>query len=90
MDGEACYHLQGVPDMKELIKLPGITDLLKDPGTGQQIRTVDELADAKAVFDFYIRKKDYFMKRSVAYIEVRADARPDKARIRAGRATGSR
>ncbi len=72
IDGEACYHLQGVPDMKELVKLPGITDLLKDPSTGQQLRTVDELADAKAVFDFYVRKKDNYMKQSHAYIEVRA------------------
>ncbi len=72
VDGEACYHLRGEPDMKELVKLPGITDLLKDPGTGQQIRSVDELADAKAVFDFYIRKKDYYMKQSKASIDVRA------------------
>lgn len=72
VDGEACYHLRGVPNMKELVKLPGITDLLKDPGTGEQIRTVDELADAKAVFDFFIRKKDYYMKQSKAVIEVRA------------------
>ncbi len=72
VDGEACYHLQGIPNMKELVKLPGITDLLKDPGTGNQIRTVDELADAKAVFDFFIRKKDNYMKQSKAFIEVRA------------------
>ena len=72
VDGESCYHLQGVPDMKALIKLPGITDLLKDPATGKQIRTVDELADSKAVFDFYIRTKDYYMKQSKALIEVRA------------------
>lgn len=72
IDGEACFHLQGVPDMKELIKLPGITDLLKDPATGQQLRTVDELADAKAVFDFYVRKKDHYIKQSRAFIEMRA------------------
>ena len=72
IDGEGCYHLQAVPDMKQLVKLPGITDLLKDPTTGKQIRTVDELTDLKAVFDFYIRKKDSYMKRSSAMLEVRA------------------
>jgi hypothetical protein len=72
VEGEPCYHLQGVPDMKELVKLPGITDLLKDPNTGKQLRTVDELVDSKAVFDFYVRKKDYYMKRSEAKVEVRA------------------
>ncbi len=72
VEGEPCYHLQGVPNMKELIKLPGITDLLKDPNTGKQLRTVDELADSKAVFDFFVRKKDYYMKRSEARVEVRA------------------
>jgi hypothetical protein len=73
IDGEACYHLQGIPSMKDLIKLPGITDLLKDPATGQQLRTVDELADLKGIFDFYIRKGDYFWKRTRVYIEMRAD-----------------
>lgn len=73
IDGEACYHLQGIPSMKDLIKLPGITDLLKDPATGTQLRTVDDLADLKGVFDFYIRKKDSFWKRTQAYIEMRAD-----------------
>jgi hypothetical protein len=72
IDGEGCYHLQAVPDMKQLVKLPGITDLLKDPTTGKQIRTVDELADLKAVLDFYIRKKDSYMKRMSALVEVRA------------------
>ena len=73
IDGEACFHLQAVPSMKDLIKLPGITDLLKDPATGQQLRTVDELSDLKGIFDIFIRKSDSFWKRTQAYIEMRAD-----------------
>lgn len=71
VQGESCYHLRAVPDMDELIKLPGITDLLKD-SSGQQVRTVDELKDIKATFDFYIRTKDYYFKMSAGDIEVRA------------------
>ncbi len=72
IEGEPCFHLQGIPDMKELVKLPGITDLLKNPTTGEQIRTVDELAEAKTSLDFFIQKKDYFIKRSQASIGIRA------------------
>jgi Family of unknown function (DUF6612) len=72
IDGEACYHLRAVPNMKDLVKLPGITDLLKDQ-SGQQQRTVDALADLKGVFDIYVRKSDYFWKRTQAVIEMRAD-----------------
>ncbi|MBU1671718.1 MAG: hypothetical protein KKF41_01080 [Actinobacteria bacterium] len=71
VEGEACYHLKAVPDMEELIKLPGITDLLKD-SSGNQVRTVDELKDLKATFDFYIRVKDYYFKMSAGDVEVRA------------------
>ncbi|MDD5748141.1 MAG: LppX_LprAFG lipoprotein [Actinomycetota bacterium] len=63
IDGEACYHIEGIPDMKELVKQPGITDLMKDP-SGKQIRTIDEVADIRAEFHYYIRKGDMFFKRS--------------------------
>lgn len=72
VNNQDCYHLRAVPDMKELIELPGIADLLKDPATGRQIRTTDELLEMKATFDFYIRKSDKFMVKSAAVIEVRA------------------
>lgn len=72
IDGEACYHLQGEPDMKEFVKLPIITDLLKDE-SGNQVRTVDELSAAKVVFDFYILKKNGFYKRETANIKIKAD-----------------
>ena len=68
IDGEAVYHIRAIPDMKELVKKPGITDLLKDP-TGKQIRTVDEIEEMKVVFDFYVLKKNDFFKRSVTLVE---------------------
>lgn len=71
VQGEGCFHIEGVPDMKTLVKQPGITDLLKDP-TGKQIRTVDELVETKAVFDFYIMKQNSYFKRSTATVESRA------------------
>lgn len=70
IDGEDCYHIKGVPNMDELVKQPGISDLLKDP-TGQQIRTVDELKDMKVVFDYYIRTKDSYFKRAVTTVEAK-------------------
>jgi len=42
IDGDDCHHVMGVPNMKELVKQPGIVDLMKDP-TGKQVRTIDEL-----------------------------------------------
>lgn len=72
IDGEACYHLQGVPDMKEFVKLPIITDLLKNE-EGKQVRTVDELSAAKVLFDFYVLKKNSFYKRETANIKIKAD-----------------
>lgn len=71
VDGEGCYHVRGIPDMKALVKLPGVTDLLKDP-EGNQVRTVDELEDVKAVFDFYIQKKNDYFKKSTETVEYRA------------------
>lgn len=71
VEGEPCYHIQGIPDMKELVKLPGVTDLLKD-AQGNQIRTVDELEDIKAVFDFYILKKNNYLKSSKEVVEYKA------------------
>jgi len=68
VDGEPVYHIRAYPDMKELVKQPGITDLLKDP-TGKQIRTVDEIEEMKVVFDFYVRKKDYFFKKAVTVVD---------------------
>jgi len=67
IDGEDCYHVRGVPNMKELVKQPGVTDLLKDP-TGKQIRSVDELENIKAVFDFFVMKKNSYFKRSDALV----------------------
>jgi hypothetical protein len=72
IDGEACYHIQGEPDMKEFVKLPIVTDLLKDP-SGKQIRTVDELAAAKIMMDFYILKKNSFFKREKVNIGIKAN-----------------
>ena len=63
IDGEACYHVKGVPNMEALVKLPGVTDLLKDP-SGQQVRTVDDLKNIKASFDFFIQKKNMYFKAS--------------------------
>lgn len=71
IDGESCYHVEAVPDMKELVKQPGISDLLKDP-SGVQTRTVDELEEIKATFHFYVRTKDDYFKRSQAFVEARA------------------
>lgn len=71
VDGEACYHIQATPDMEELVKLPGVTDLLKNP-EGQQIRTIDELEELKAVFDFYILKDNDYFKSSQEKLEYRA------------------
>lgn len=71
IDGEGVYHVQGVPDMATLVKQPGVTELLKDPA-GKQVRTVDELEEIKAVFDFFIQKKDKYFKQSTAEVESRA------------------
>lgn len=71
IDGEAVYHIRATPDMKELVKQPGVTDLLKDPA-GKQIRTVDELEEMKVVFDFYVLKKNDFFKRAVTLVESKA------------------
>ena len=49
VEGEPCYHLQAEPDMKEFVKLPIITDLLKDPN-GNQTMTVDDLAAVLAKY----------------------------------------
>ncbi len=70
IDGEPVYHVRGVPNMKELVKLPGVNELLKDP-TGKQVRSIDELEDMKVVFDFYVRKKDFLIKRSMTSIEAK-------------------
>jgi hypothetical protein len=72
IDGEAVYHLQAEPDMKEFVKLPIITDLLKD-ANGNQVRTVDELAEAKIVLDLYVIKKNDFFKRETVNIAIRAN-----------------
>ncbi len=71
IDGEDCYHVRGTPNMKELIKQPGITELLKDP-TGKQVRTVDELEGVKAIFDFYVQKQHDYFKRSQSQAIVKA------------------
>jgi hypothetical protein len=72
VDGEACYHLQGEPDMEEFVKLPIVTDLLKDP-SGNQTRTVDDLAAAKIVLDFYVLKKNSFFKQEKVNIQIKAN-----------------
>ncbi|MBN2168550.1 MAG: LppX_LprAFG lipoprotein [Actinobacteria bacterium] len=71
IDGQDCYHVRGLPDMSEMIKLPGVTDLLKDP-QGNQIRTVDEVEEMKFVCDFYIMKSNYYIKQFNGQIEFRA------------------
>jgi len=71
IDGESCYHVRAVPNMKELIKQPGITELLKDP-SGQQVRTVDELEGMKAVFDFFVQKNHDYFKRSASEARIKA------------------
>lgn len=71
VDGADCYHVRAVPNMKELIKQPGITELLKDP-SGQQVRTVDELEGMKAVFDFYVQKDHNYFKRSASEAIIKA------------------
>ncbi|MBU4175125.1 MAG: hypothetical protein KKB90_12455 [Actinobacteria bacterium] len=71
IDGEDCYHVRGIPDMKALVKLPGVTDLLKDP-EGNQVRTVDELEELKAEFNFYVQKKNDYFKSSMEVVEYRA------------------
>lgn len=73
IDGESCYHIEAIPDMKEFVKQPGLTDLLKDP-SGEQVRTIDELEEIQAVFHFYIRKKDNYFKRYAGEVKARADA----------------
>jgi len=73
VQGEACYHLQAEPDMKEFVKLPIITDLLKDP-SGNQTRTVDDLAAAKIVLDFYVLKNNSFFKREDVSITIKANS----------------
>jgi len=70
IDGQSVYHVKGVPDMAELVKQPGVTDLLKDP-TGKQIRTVDELTEMKVVLDFYALTRNEYFKRSVMTVESR-------------------
>lgn len=72
VDGEACYHIRAEPDMKEFVKLPVITDLLKDP-SGNQIRTVDELVEAKVVLDIYVLKANSFFKQESVNIQIRAN-----------------
>lgn len=71
IDGDGCYHVEAVPNMKDLVKQPGITDLLKDP-SGKQIRTIDELEELKAVFEFYVQKGNNYFRRSEAFVESRA------------------
>lgn len=71
IDGVACYHVRGIPNMEELVKLPGITDLLKD-AEGKQVRTVDELEELKATFDFYVQKDNNYFKSSSEVVEYRA------------------
>ena len=73
VQGEGCYHLRGEPDMKEFVKLPIITDLLKDP-SGNQTRTVDDLAAAKIVLDFYVLKSNSFFKREDVTITIKANS----------------
>lgn len=72
IDGQGCYHLQAEPDMKEFVKLPIITDLLKDPN-GNQTRSIDELTDAKVLLDLYILKSNSFFKQEQVSIDIRAD-----------------
>ncbi len=72
VEGEAVYHLRAEPDMKEFVKLPIITDLLKD-SSGNQIRTVDELAEAKIILDLYVLKKNSFFKQETVNISIRAN-----------------
>ena len=71
IDGVDCYHVEAVPNMKDIVKQPGITDLLKDP-SGKQIRTIDELKELKAVFEFYVEKGNDYFRRSEAVVESRA------------------
>jgi hypothetical protein len=71
IDGVDCYHVEAVPNMKDLVKQPGISDLLKDP-SGKQIRTIDELEELKAVFEFYVQKGNNYFRRSEAVVESRA------------------
>jgi|SRR5450759_659725 hypothetical protein len=70
--GDAVWHIQAEPDMKEFVKLPIVTDLLKDP-SGKQIRTVDELAAAQIVLDLYVMKSNHFFKREDVGIDIRAN-----------------
>ena len=71
IDGDGCYHVRAVPNMKDLVKQPGITDLLKD-ASGKQVRTVDELEELKAVFEFFVQKGNDFFRRSEAVVEAKA------------------
>jgi hypothetical protein len=71
VEGQSVYHIRAVPDMAELVKQPGVTDLLKDPN-GKQIRTVDEIQEMKVVFDFYVLTRNDYFKRSVTAVESRA------------------
>jgi hypothetical protein len=71
IEGEGCYHVRAIPDMEALVKLPGVTELLKNP-QGQQERTVDELEELKAEFDFYVLKKNDYLKGSAELVEYRA------------------
>ncbi len=68
VDGVDCYRVVGTPDMKEWIKAPGLSQLLKDP-SGLQVRTVDELEKIKGTFEFFIEKADKYIKRQVAKLE---------------------
>ncbi len=72
IDGEAVWHIRAEPDMKEFVKLPIITDLLKDP-SGKAIRTVDELAEAKIMLDIYVLKSNHFFKQEEVKISIRAN-----------------
>lgn len=67
VQGEGCYHVTAVPNMKQLVKQPGVTDLLKDP-TGKQVYSVDELEGIKAVFEFFVQKSNGYFKRSEAVV----------------------
>lgn len=71
IDGDECYHIRGIPDMKEMVKVPGITDLLKDP-QGNQIRTVDEIEEMKVVIDYYIMKSNFYVKKFNGEMKYRA------------------
>lgn len=71
IDDDSCYHIRAIPNMEELVKQPGVTDLLKDP-SGEQVRTVDELKEMDVTFDFYIRKQDNYFKRSVSVVKSKA------------------